>query len=121
MTALDPDLIAFQSVKDSAPLAKTDAEYVEVIVTCGALLGIYKPIGHVTFYPNGGREQPGCGKDIICSHNRALDYYVESINNPHFYAIKCDDLKQMEHKNCIFDAEKPENWVMMGGEPGQTR
>ena len=38
-----------------------DAEFVDVIHTCGNVLGYAEPIGHVDFYPNGGTcIQPGC-------------------------------------------------------------
>lgn len=41
-------------------LASGDAEYVEVIHTDTANLGIGDPIGDVDFYPNGGTGMPGC-------------------------------------------------------------
>lgn len=113
MTALDPDLMAFPS-NEKLRLAKTDSARVEVIVTCGGLLGILEPFGHATYYPNGGKKQPGCAPDdFICHRNRAVDYYVESINNPTFYAIKCDDLQQIESGKCSFDTQNS-NFVSMG-------
>lgn len=44
------------------PLAlnREDARYVEAIHTDGNILGIFDPIGHANFYPNGGMNpQPG--------------------------------------------------------------
>lgn len=39
----------------------TDAQFVDVIHTAGGTFGYVKPIGHVDFYPNGGKApQPGC-------------------------------------------------------------
>lgn len=122
MIALAPDLIAFQSNKIKQRLAKTDAAYVVVIVTCGGLLVIFEPLGHATYYPNGGRKQPGCAPDdFICDQTRALDYYIESINHPDFNAIECDDLRQLELNKCTLNSKHPEHQVKMGGEPGHTR
>lgn len=55
-------------------------------------------IGDVDFYPNGGKEQPGCSIEdlddlfrkmiseglrtfLSCSHYRAVDYFIESISD----------------------------------------
>lgn len=37
-----------------------DAKLVDVIHTSVRILGLSEPQGHVDFYPNGGRFQPGC-------------------------------------------------------------
>jgi len=89
-------------------LTKEDAEFVDVIHTNSGkivegCLSIFEGVGHMDFYPNGGRHQPGC-KDLcfldscaekehvdvddqidvlfssgFCSHSRAVEYFVESI------------------------------------------
>jgi len=42
-------------------LDPTDAEFVDVIHTCGGTLGYKGALGHADFYPNGGSAiQPGC-------------------------------------------------------------
>lgn len=42
-------------------LDKSDAEFVDVIHTCSAVLGVEGTIGHVDFFPNSGyAPQPGC-------------------------------------------------------------
>lgn len=73
--------------------------------------GMSQPCGHVDFYPNNGKEQPGCsGTDaplpltliregleeasrvlVACSHVRAIKLFTDSINTPCPYiAHKCD-------------------------------
>lgn len=42
-------------------LDPTDALFVDVIHTCGGVLGYFSTLGHADFYPNGGTpSQPGC-------------------------------------------------------------
>lgn len=61
----------------------------EIIHTSGTWLGIHKPIGTVSFYPNKGKNQNGCKWDFTgtCSHLRAFKYFAESIYAPGMY---CD-------------------------------
>lgn len=60
IVGLDPAKPEFSIANEHERLAITDATYVEVIHTNGKKLGIYEPIGHTDFYPNGGVNQPGC-------------------------------------------------------------
>ncbi|VEN64726.1 unnamed protein product [Callosobruchus maculatus] len=83
-------------------LDRSDAKFVDVIHTDGSPsvtdgFGLWDPIGHVDFYPNGGQEQPGCNdvqdsiivsqferglsREIICSHIRAFLLFRESLTN----------------------------------------
>lgn len=57
---LDPAGPLFPLNKVTKRLADTDAAYVQVIHTDGGHLSIKYPIGHADFFPNGGKEQPGC-------------------------------------------------------------
>lgn len=42
-------------------LERSDAAFVDIIHTCGGLLGYGRSHGHADFYPNDGRAvQPGC-------------------------------------------------------------
>jgi pancreatic triacylglycerol lipase len=70
--------------------------------------GMSQPCGHVDFYPNGGRNQPGCSlvrvplnflfegvesasRDMVaCNHQAAIKYFVESIKSKcPFMANEC--------------------------------
>ncbi|KAL0099846.1 hypothetical protein PUN28_019928 [Cardiocondyla obscurior] len=105
ITGLDPASPFFRHHlfrEKSRKLDATDARLVDVIHTDGSPdfmdgFGLLKPIGHIDFFPNGGREQPGCtdiknsvvvsrkenvlDKNIACSHIRALLLYIESIRS----------------------------------------
>lgn len=41
---------------------KSDANFVDIIHTNGNSLGLFKPLGHIDFYPNGGVAQLNCKK-----------------------------------------------------------
>ncbi|XP_016910010.1 pancreatic triacylglycerol lipase-like isoform X2 [Apis cerana] len=103
ITGLDPASPFFRNHllrEKSRKLDATDAQLVDVIHTDGSEdfadgFGLLKPIGHIDFFPNGGREQPGCNdvknsvvvshlrdmltKEIACSHLRAWTYFLESV------------------------------------------
>ncbi|XP_032675759.1 pancreatic triacylglycerol lipase-like [Odontomachus brunneus] len=106
ITGLDPASPFFRHHlfrEKSRKLDATDASLVDVIHTDGSQVftdgfGLLKPIGHIDFFPNGGREQPGCvdiknsvvvshlkedlvDRDIACSHLRAWYFFVESIRS----------------------------------------
>ena len=65
MSALDPTGPYFESTDPAVRLDPTDAQFVDSIHTdAGTLLdfglGVRQPMGHVDFFPNGGKFQPGC-------------------------------------------------------------
>ncbi|KAL3869913.1 hypothetical protein ACJMK2_042535 [Sinanodonta woodiana] len=103
ITGLDPAGPAFEDSSIQVRLDATDAAFVDVIHTDAEHLldlgfGMESPAGTVDFYPNGGKNQPGCPLDygdqidlifqgnfdfkfnVACSHLRALDFFTESIN-----------------------------------------
>lgn len=104
-------------------LASTDADYVQVIHTdtdCGS---VSEHIGHASFFPNWGRDQPGCESAdtaitlTTCDHYRAVYLFVESIRNPDaFWATQCGDSYDdaIKAKRCG-PATGPDS--RMGGEP----
>lgn len=79
ITGLDPASPFFRHHlfrEKSRKLDATDAHLVDVIHTDGSQdfadgFGLLKPIGHIDFFPNGGREQPGCTdvkNSVVVSH-----------------------------------------------------
>ena len=84
-------------------------------------LSLPETLGHVDFYPNGGQHQTGCNDmcvggigcieinlwDLVsgsCSHSRANEYYIESINTykagEAFVSQRCDSWKHFEDQKC---------------------
>ena len=62
---MDPAGPNFEFTDKLVRIDKSDAKFVDIIHTNGDNLitghfGISASVGHVDFYPNGGRQQPGC-------------------------------------------------------------
>ncbi|KAF4517962.1 hypothetical protein B566_EDAN005329 [Ephemera danica] len=95
ITGLDPAYPGFIDMHPRDRLDKSDAEFVDVIHTTGGLYGYPTSLGHVDFYPNGGRPlQPGCFIIIsaaACDHWRAWRFFEESIRGGEFIATACKD------------------------------
>ncbi|CAG7824064.1 unnamed protein product, partial [Allacma fusca] len=105
ITGLDPAEPYFQYMPEHVRLDPTDAKFVDIIHTDGRTflllgLGMIQPCGHVDFYPNDGKEQPGCEITEIpmnllhshgyeeaqrelfaCNHHRAIYYFIEAVLN----------------------------------------
>ncbi|XP_068972803.1 pancreatic triacylglycerol lipase-like [Bombus flavifrons] len=109
ITGLDPALPGFHLLtSDKTRLDPTDAMFVDIIHSCGGVLGYLQPLGSVDFYPNGGTAvQPGCCciPEIMeaCSHGRARVYFTESIGSKTgFVASKCDTWDQFMQGSCNY-------------------
>jgi len=124
ISGLDPAGPLFENFPSSVRLDSGDAEFVDVIHTnADSLLwgglGAYEPMGHVDFYPNGGRMQKGCANlfvggvsDILwptegdgrslCNHRRGYKYFVESIAPVcRFPSFICKDFETFLTGNCF--------------------
>lgn len=108
ITGLDPAGPLFEYF--DAYLSKEHADFVDVIHTSMGMgfnffrgrLGITKATGHVDFYPNGGKQQPGCRSfgRLDCSHSRAALYYANSIRTCTYPALPCPNYAAYKSGRC---------------------
>ncbi|XP_053547730.1 pancreatic lipase-related protein 2-like [Bombina bombina] len=117
ISGLDPARPFFEDTPIEVRLDESDALFVDVIHTdSGSPIGVgmRKPVGHFDFYPNGGKQMPGCqsmpgsysGNGIIqklaCNHMRAMHYYNESITNRYgFLGYPCDSYELFQSGWCF--------------------
>ncbi|XP_049940129.1 pancreatic triacylglycerol lipase-like [Schistocerca serialis cubense] len=108
VTGLDPAMPGFLWVEsEDGRLDASDADFVDVVHTCGGVLGYSSRLGHADFFPNGGTPfQPGCGGLVeiaqACSHARAHEFFAESITAPGdaFLAVPCDSWDSYKERKC---------------------
>ncbi|KAL0277659.1 UNVERIFIED_CONTAM: hypothetical protein PYX00_004877 [Menopon gallinae] len=126
ITGLDPAEPHFSKTDVRVRLDPSDAIFVDNIHTDAnpfmtGGLGMFDPAGHVDFYPNGGRDQPGCNeafmkyvnfedgsffkgmqKKIGCNHVRSYQYFTETINSPDkFLAVECPSWEEYLEGSCF--------------------
>ncbi|XP_011357615.1 pancreatic triacylglycerol lipase [Pteropus vampyrus] len=126
ITGLDPAKPSFEGTPELIRLDPSDAQFVDVIHTDIAPLipnlgfGMSQTAGHLDFFPNGGKEMPGCQKNILssiidingiwegasnfvaCNHLRSFKYYNDSILNPDGFAgFPCDTYKAFTTNKCF--------------------
>ncbi|XP_068237122.1 pancreatic triacylglycerol lipase-like [Palaemon carinicauda] len=114
ITGLDPAGPEFYSTSTDLKLDPSDAVFVDVIHSnAGPVLdfcaGLGGSVGHVDFFPNGGKHQPGCTiggdwQELLsggCSHGRSHEYWTESINaaTP-FKSVPCPDVESYDAGKC---------------------
>lgn len=108
ITGLDPAAPLFEYF--NVYLRAKHAHFVDIIHTSMGMglnafrgrLGMTKSSGHVDFFPNGGRHQPGCkafGK-FSCSHERATLYYANSIRTCSYPARQCSNYDAFREDAC---------------------
>lgn len=95
VTGLDPAGPLFGGTEDKCKLDRSDAMFVDVMHTDGESIllggaGLMEECGDHDWYPNGGKDQPGCPwYDAGCDHIKAIEYFTESVsNNEKFSATK---------------------------------
>ncbi|KAK7869887.1 hypothetical protein R5R35_006689 [Gryllus longicercus] len=125
ITGLDPAGPLFEGQDPRARLDESDADFVDVIHSNGENLilgglGSWQPMGHVDFYPNGGRMQKGCSNlfvgavsDILwsasdiegrslCNHRRAYKFFTDSVSpRCHFPAFPCASYEDFLAGTCF--------------------
>lgn len=121
-------------------LDPSDAELVDVIHTDGKSIfllgyGMSQPCGHLDFYPNNGKEQPGCDitqtplvpltliRDgleeasrvlVACNHVRAIKLFIDSINSQCPYiAHQCASYQHFLDGRC-FGCKSGSGCALMG-------
>ncbi|XP_071874686.1 pancreatic lipase-related protein 2 isoform X1 [Bombus fervidus] len=133
ITGLDPAEPYFQGMPSHVRLDYTDAKLVDVIHTDGKSFfflglpgyGMIQPCGHLDFYPNNGKEQPGCtdlsettpslpltlikeGLEeasrvlVACNHVRSIKLFTESINSKcQYVAHECSSYASFLRGECF--------------------
>ncbi|XP_004647595.1 pancreatic lipase-related protein 2 [Octodon degus] len=126
ITGLDPAEPCFQGTPEEVRLDPSDAMFVDVIHTDIAPIvpsfgfGMSQKVGHMDFFPNGGRDMPGCEKNIVstiidvngfweginnlaaCNHLRSHKYYSSSILNPDgFVGYPCASYEEFQEDGCF--------------------
>ena len=126
ITGLDPAEPHFSNTSTMVRLDPTDATFVTVIHTdCNPFIsggfGITQSVAHIDFYPNGGRNQPGCNEGVLnsitmergsffrgikrflgCNHIRSYEYFIDSINtNCPFLAVPCSSWDKFLEGSCF--------------------
>ncbi|XP_076756831.1 pancreatic triacylglycerol lipase [Xylocopa sonorina] len=126
ITGLDPAEPHFSNTSTMVRLDPSDATFVTAVHTdTGPFIsggfGIAQPVAHIDFYPNGGRNQPGCNEGVLdsitfergsfvrgmkrflsCNHIRSYEYFIESINTKcPFLAVPCPSWDVFQKGNCF--------------------
>ncbi|BET00023.1 Triacylglycerol lipase [Nesidiocoris tenuis] len=142
ITALDPAGPYFHNMPSYVRLDPTDAQFVDAIHTDVAAnvmmgYGMDDPVGHIDFYPNNGKNQPGCEAlerplalvDIVmtegfeeagrvmvsCNHNRAITLFLESLNGTCPYiGIRCPNYNDFKEGLCFDCGANGEDCQEMG-------
>nr|XP_022916116.1 pancreatic lipase-related protein 2-like [Onthophagus taurus] len=99
ITLSDPSALGFElpTVRNDEKAYEEDADFVDVIHSDMGHYGCIDPVGHVDFYPNGGKEQPGCPElcdDDDCSRSRAILYFIESITSDEFKSAPSENFDE---------------------------
>ncbi|XP_076241682.1 phospholipase A1-like [Calliopsis andreniformis] len=121
IVGLDPAGPSFWTKGCDHRLCITDANFVQVYHT-SADYGRLQPIGDVDLYFHGGIVQPKCITQIACSHNRAVTYAANSINDPNCYvgvpwqlnSTKIDNFRNCEPSTCAYAGLNAVNEAVRG-------
>ncbi|PAA90690.1 hypothetical protein BOX15_Mlig003920g1 [Macrostomum lignano] len=129
ITGMDPAGPYFENTHPEVRLDPTDARFVDAIHTDGDSLlnsiklqggmGLMQPVGHVDFYPNGGKKQPDCSQNpitgiiingivegtkwvVACYHMRVLQLVSTTLIHAQgdYKAFPCDSYENFKAGKC---------------------
>ncbi|CAG7785473.1 unnamed protein product [Allacma fusca] len=104
ITGLDPAGPKFHLALPHERIRLDDADFLDFIHGDTDTYG-GNFLGHVNFYPNGGRRQPGCltifEHFIGCGHRKTPQWFAESVMFPRKYlGCRCSDFTSFVEKAC---------------------
>ncbi|CAG9819198.1 unnamed protein product [Phaedon cochleariae] len=143
ITGMDPAEPHFSNTVAPVRLDRSAAQYVDVIhtdargfISGAGGLGIIEPIGHVDYYPNGGRDQPGCTKGISqfirdnnnsifdgfrryvsCNHLRSHQIFLDSLKKDSrckYLTVTCTSFKDFMEGQCFDCGKNRANCIPFG-------
>ncbi|KAH0628678.1 hypothetical protein JD844_010096, partial [Phrynosoma platyrhinos] len=109
VAGLDPAGPKFTRASREERLDPGDALFVEAVHTDADNFGIRIPVGHIDYYINGGKDQPGCPRFIssgyhylICDHMRAVHFYISALEDScPMMAFPCSSYQDFLAGDCL--------------------